>query len=133
MVTAAINSSVFVCSIYGLWRLLPTLQTESRYVAVTTDVAVATDFAVATCVAEGEAAAKERQAITQSPILCLLTPMGPLMGGPQCRLSILRNGNVPCRYFSNVPVDFEIVQCRLSIEMTMSPVVIFKMFLSILR
>ena len=25
---------------------------------------------------------------------------GPLMGGgPQCRLSILRNGNVPCHYF----------------------------------
>ena len=23
---------------------------------------------------------------------------GPLMGGPQCRLSILGNGNVPCRY-----------------------------------
>ena len=37
------------------------------------------------------------------------------MGGPQCRLSILRNGSVPCRYFVNVPVDFKIVQCRLSI------------------
>ena len=36
------------------------------------------------------------------------------MGGPQCRLSILRNDNVPCRYFLNVPVDFKIVQCRLS-------------------
>ena len=35
-------------------------------------------------------------------------PLGPLMGGPQCRLSILRNGNVPCRYFSNVSVDFKI-------------------------
>ena len=50
--------------------------------------------------------------------------MGPLMGGPnvpcryflnfpvdfkivQCRLSILRKDNVPCRYFSNVPVDFK--------------------------
>ena len=32
--------------------------------------------------------------------------LGPLMGGPQCRLSILRNGNVPCHYFSNFPVDF---------------------------
>ena len=40
---------------------------------------------------------------------------GPLMGGPQCRLSILRNGNVPCRYFSDFPVDFKIVQRRLSI------------------
>ena len=36
------------------------------------------------------------------------------MGGPQCRLSILGNDNVPCRYFLNVPVDFKIVQCRLS-------------------
>ena len=33
----------------------------------------------------------------------------------QCRLSILRNDNVPCRYFSNVPVDFKVVKCRLSI------------------
>ena len=32
----------------------------------------------------------------------------------QCRLSILRNVNVPCRYFSNVPDDFKGVQCRLS-------------------
>ena len=37
------------------------------------------------------------------------------MGGPQCRLWILRNGNVPCHYFRNVPVDSKIVQCRLSI------------------
>ena len=35
--------------------------------------------------------------------------------GPQCRLSILRNGNAPCRYFLIVLVDFKIVQCRLSI------------------
>ena len=57
------------------------------------------------------------------------------MGGPQCRLSILRNGNVPCRYFLNVPVDFKIVQCRLSIlrNMALSPVAIFEMFLSILK
>ena len=26
----------------------------------------------------------------------------------KCRLSILRNGNVPCRYFRNVPVGFRI-------------------------
>ena len=32
----------------------------------------------------------------------------------QCRLSILSNGSVPCRYFINVPVDFKRVQCRLS-------------------
>ena len=37
------------------------------------------------------------------------------MGGPHCRLSILRNGNVPCRYFFNFPVDLKIAQCRLSI------------------
>ena len=69
---------------------------------------------------------------------------GPLMGGPQCRLSILRNGNVPCRYFLNVPVEFKIVQCRLSIlktpnvafqlkKMAMSPVTNFEKSLSILR
>ena len=40
--------------------------------------------------------------------------LGPLMGGPECRLSILRNYNVTCRFFFNVPVDFKIVQCRLS-------------------
>ena len=32
--------------------------------------------------------------------------MGPLMGG---RLTVLRNGNVPCRYFCDCPVDFKIV------------------------
>ena len=37
------------------------------------------------------------------------------MGGPQCRLSILRNGNVPCHYFLDFPVDFKIVQYHLSI------------------
>ena len=37
------------------------------------------------------------------------------MGGPQCRLLILRNGNDPCRYFLNVYVGFKIVQCHLSI------------------
>ena len=35
------------------------------------------------------------------------------MGALQCRPSFFRNGNVPCCYFGNVPVDFEIVQCRL--------------------
>ena len=43
------------------------------------------------------------------------TTVGPLIGAPQCRLSILRNGNVPCRYFRNVPVNFKIALCRLSI------------------
>ena len=32
----------------------------------------------------------------------------------QCRLSILRNGNFPCQYSKKIPVDFKIVQCRLS-------------------
>ena len=32
---------------------------------------------------------------------------GPLMGGPQCRLSILRNGNVPLHYSLDFPVDFK--------------------------
>ena len=40
------------------------------------------------------------------------------MGDPQCRLSILRNGNVLCHYFSNVPgsamspVEFKKMLCR---------------------
>ena len=33
------------------------------------------------------------------PFSVLFNSKGPLMGGPQCRLSILRNGNVPCHYF----------------------------------
>ena len=44
--------------------------------------------------------------------------VGHLMGGgegPQCRLSILRNGNVPCRYLKKNPVDPKIPQCHLSI------------------
>ena len=37
------------------------------------------------------------------------TSLGALDGGPQCRLSILRNGNVPCHYFLDFSVDFKIV------------------------
>ena len=44
-----------------------------------------------------------------------MLPYGALDGGPPYRLSILRNGNVPCRYFFNFPVDFKIVQCHLLI------------------
>ena len=40
--------------------------------------------------------------------------MGPLTGGPQCHMLILRNGNVPCRYFCNFHVDFKIATCPLS-------------------
>ena len=32
----------------------------------------------------------------------------------QCYFSILRNGNVPCHYFSNVPADLKVVQSCLS-------------------
>ena len=32
---------------------------------------------------------------------------GPLMGGPQCRMSILRNGKCPLSLFFNFPVDLE--------------------------
>ena len=49
------------------------------------------------------------------PILTTWPILGPLIGAPQCRLSILRNGNVPCHYFLYFPVDFKIVQCHLSI------------------
>ena len=34
-----------------------------------------------------------------TPESCNLARIGALDGGPQCHLSILRNGNVPCRYF----------------------------------
>ena len=51
--------------------------------------------------------------VSDQSSLVLLCPSvsapGALDGGPQCRLSILRNGNVPCHYFLNVPVDFKIV------------------------
>ena len=40
---------------------------------------------------------------------------GPLKGGPQCRMSILRNGHVPCHYFHNFNVDLKIVPCHISI------------------
>ena len=37
-----------------------------------------------------------------------------LDGGPLCRMSNFRNGNVPCPYFCNIHVDFKIVSCRMS-------------------
>ena len=36
------------------------------------------------------------------------------MGGPQCRLLILRNANVPCHYFCNFHVDVTKTKCCLS-------------------
>ena len=38
-----------------------------------------------------------------------------LDGGPQCRMSTLRNDNVPCHYLCNNPVNFRITQCCMSI------------------
>ena len=45
---------------------------------------------------------------------------GAFDGGPQCRMSILKNGNVPVAIFFNVPVlmlpvDFKKRQCPLSL------------------
>ena len=40
--------------------------------------------------------------------------MGALDGGPLCRMSNLRNGNVPCPYFCIIHVDFKIVSCLMS-------------------
>ena len=53
------------------------------------------------------------------------------MGGPQCRLSILRNGNVPCRYFLNFTVDFKIVPCPLSILRKVNVPCHYFLFLSV--
>ena len=42
---------------------------------------------------------------------------GPLTGGgggPQCRMSNLRIGNVPCLYLFIIHVDFKIVKYRIS-------------------
>ena len=44
--------------------------------------------------------------------------MGPLMGGPQCRMSILRNGNVAyaCRLFYPMShVEFKNRLCHMSL------------------
>ena len=36
------------------------------------------------------------------------------MGGPQCRLSILRHTNVPNYYFGHFHINFKVAQCHLS-------------------
>ena len=49
----------------------------------------------------------------------LYTVLGPLMGDPQCRLSILRNGNVacPCRlFFPMSHVEFKKRLCPMSLQ-----------------
>ena len=38
-----------------------------------------------------------------------------LMGAPLSPVDFFENGNVPCRYFLNFPVGFNIVQCHLSV------------------
>ena len=38
------------------------------------------------------------------------------MGGPQCRMSNLRNGYVNCHYFSNFHIDFKMVPCQIRIK-----------------
>ena len=35
------------------------------------------------------------------------TLVGALDGGPQCRLSISRKGNIPCRYFFKISYQFQ--------------------------
>ena len=45
----------------------------------------------------------KRQSLTTVP-----HTLGALDGGPQCRMSNLRNGNVPCRYLCISHVDFKI-------------------------
>ena len=57
--------------------------------------------------------------------------LGPLMGGPQCRLSILRKVNVPCRYLKNFPVDFKKVPCPLSILRKVNVPCHYFLFLSV--
>ena len=64
-------------------------------------------------------------------LVSVMSLKGPLMGGPHCRLSILRNGNVPCRYFKNFPVDFKIVPCLLSILRKVNVPCHYFLFLSV--
>ena len=35
--------------------------------------------------------------------------MGPLKEGPQCCMSVLRSGHVPCHYFCNIHVNFKMI------------------------
>ena len=41
--------------------------------------------------------------------------VGPLTGGPQCRMSNLRNPHVPFHYFCYFHVNFKMGPCRMSI------------------
>ena len=50
-----------------------------------------------------------RQLNTKNQVGPVDTSFGTLTGGPQCRKSILRNGNIPCCYFYNFHIDLEIV------------------------
>ena len=70
-------------------------------------------------------------------LVCLVLPDHLAEGGCTylSRLSILRNGNVPCRYFLIFPVDFKMPQCRLLIlrNDNVPCHYLFLMFLTILR
>ena len=51
---------------------------------------------------------------TDDESLAFFTVIGALDWSPPCRMSNLRNGNVPCPYFCNIHVDFKIVSSRMS-------------------
>ena len=53
----------------------------------------------------------------QSPCMgeVLNQQVGPLMEGPQCHMSILRNYHVPCHYFGKFHVNFNKVPCHMLI------------------
>ena len=48
----------------------------------------------------------------QCPLSLFFKCPYPMLEKVQCRLLILGNHNVPCRYFLNVLVDFKVVQFR---------------------
>ena len=52
--------------------------------------------------------------------ISMLSQEGPFAEVPQCRLSILRNGHVPCHYFYNFHADSKMAPCRMSIETPVS-------------
>ena len=53
------------------------------------------------------------------PSIIITVRVGPLTGGPECRMSILRNSNVAClcRLFMAMShVEFKKYQCRMSLS-----------------
>ena len=63
-----------------------------------------------------------------------LVPPRPSTGGPLCCMSILRNNNIPCRYFCNVHVDSNLkwskVPCQISEKVHVMLVIFFLMLIS---